>query len=99
MHIEVVQLSFQLDGCQSLKEKRKRMVRLRDRFGRMPNLAVSETGSWDVHSRSEWSIVAVAQNSRVVERLLTDVLNWADQSLDALLCDIQRSRVLPGFDI
>ena len=83
-------LSFRLGGCRSLKEKRQRLRGLRDRFGRMTNLAVSESGAQDSYRAGQWSFVAVADSGRVVEQTLAEVERHARSNLDAELVDVER---------
>ena len=90
IHIGVLGLDFHLAGCRSLKEKRRRLRKLRDRFGRVPNLAVCESGYQDQHQRAMWSVVAVAASPIVVEQSLGDVERWVQESIDATLIDIDR---------
>ncbi len=90
MHIGILSLDFHLVGCGSLKEKRRRLGGLRDKFGRIVNLAVCESDYQDAHQRARWSVVAVASDARVVERSLAEVERWAAQSVDATLVDLQR---------
>lgn len=93
MQIGVLALDFHLAGCASLKEKRSRLVRLRDKFGRVANLAVCETGYQDVHQRARWSVVAVADDARVVERSLAEVERWAAQTVDATIVEVDREMI------
>lgn len=95
MHIGVLGLDFHLAGCRSLKEKRRRLKRLRDRFGHVPNLAVCESDYQDVHRRARWSVVAVAASSVVVEQSLGDVERWVQESVDATLVDVEREIIAP----
>lgn len=90
MHIGVLELHFHLPGCASLKEKRSRLQRLRDKFGRTPNLAVCESGYQDTHQRARWDIVAVASNAKVVEQALANVETWAQERLDATIIGVER---------
>ena len=95
MHIGLLALDFHLDGCGSLKEKRRRLGRLRDKFGRIANLAVCESAFQDNHRRARWEIVAVAGNAGVVEQSLAEVERWAAESVDATIVDVGRE-VLAG---
>ena len=95
MHIGVLALDFHLDGCGSLKEKRRRLGRLRDKFSRIANLAVCESAFQDNHRRARWEIVAVAGNAGVVEQSLAEVERWAAESVDATIVDVGRE-VLAG---
>ncbi len=90
MHVGILGLDFHLPGCASLKEKRRRLQRLRDKFGRIPNLAICESGHQDVHQRARWSVVAVASSATVVERMLGDVERWVDERLDAIVVGVDR---------
>lgn len=90
MHIGLLDLDFHLAGCRSLKEKRRRLARLRGKFGRVTNLAVCESAFQDSHRRARWSVVAVAGDARVVEKSLTEVERWVSQSVDATLVDVDR---------
>ena len=93
MHLGVLSLDFHLPGCASLKEKRRRLGRLRDKFGRAANLAVCETHYQDSHQRARWSVVAVAASARIVEQSLGEVERWVADSLDATLIDVGRRMV------
>lgn len=96
MHLGVLSLDFHLTGCASLKEKRRRLARLRDKFGRAANLAVCETAHQDAHQRASWAVVAVAASAKVVEQSLAEVERWVAESLDATLVDVGRSISLLG---
>lgn len=91
MHLGVLSLDFHLPGCASLKEKRRRLARLRDKFGRSTNLAVCETAHQDAHQRARWAVVAVAASAKVVEQSLAEVERWVAETLDATLVDVGRS--------
>ncbi|MFK7916113.1 MAG: DUF503 family protein, partial [Pseudomonadales bacterium] len=45
MKTVALQVRFVLHGCRSLKDKRKRLRGLRDRFGKQTGLAVCESGA------------------------------------------------------
>ena len=83
VHIAILTLRFHLEGCASLKEKRQRLAGLRDRFGRLPGMAVCESGLQDAHQQAEWTFVAVAGTRRLAEQLLGEVEAHASQELDA----------------
>ena len=93
MHIGVLALDFHLAGCRSLKEKRRRLGRLRDKFGRIANLAVCESAFQDSHQRSRWAVVAVAGDAKVVAASLAEVERWAAESVDATIVDVGREVV------
>jgi len=67
MKILCLTLDFSLPGCHSLKDKRRRVRKLRDRFGQIANIAVSESGLHDFPDRSQWSFVLAGQDPRLLE--------------------------------
>jgi uncharacterized protein YlxP (DUF503 family) len=80
-------LDLYLSGCQSLKEKRHRIGGLKDRFGKIGNLAVTESAYHDIHHRSQWSFVAIGTNSKQLEQLLNSIEIYANTQLDAVISD------------
>ena len=73
MKVQLMTVEFRLSGCRSLKEKRARHSGLRDRLGKMPAIALSESGFQDVHDRSMWTLVLLAANSKLIARLQSTV--------------------------
>ena len=94
MKLELMTVTFRLQGCRSLKEKRQRLNGLRERFGRAPNVAVCESDYQDSLQRAEWSFVAAAGSGAVAERVLTEILTSIQLSVDAELVDVQREDLL-----
>ena len=83
MHIAILTLRFHLEGCVSLKEKRQRLSGLRDRFGRLPNVAVCESGEPDTLQRAEWSFVVVAGTRAIADKQVAEIETFVAESLDA----------------
>lgn len=90
MLIGLLRVSFVLPGCRSLKEKRQRLGGLRERFGRQVNVAVCESNFQDIHDRAEWSFVAVALTSRLVEQTLSDIEQRIVETVDANVAEFAR---------
>lgn len=90
MYIELMTIEFQIPGCRSLKEKRRTLSGLRERFGKMPNIAVCESEFHDVHDRAEWSFIAAASCRKIVESMLDQVEAYADEDLDAVILKSKR---------
>lgn len=90
MKLVLMTLTFQIPGCRSLKEKRSVLSGLRERFGRLPNLAVCESDYQDIHDRAQWSFVAMAGNGKIVDKILNQVEAYADDELDAVLIGSRR---------
>lgn len=83
MHIAVLTLGLHLEGCTSLKEKRQRVGGLRDRFGRLPGVAVCESGAQNEHQRAEWSFVVAAATRSLVDRQIAEIERFVTESVDA----------------
>lgn len=96
MHVGVLAIDFHLAGCRSLKDKRRRLRRLRDKFGRIANLAVCESRHQDSLQRAGWAVLAVARDAKVVEQTLAEVEQWVASSVDATIVDVDRSALALG---
>lgn len=88
--LKLLTIDFQLPGCCSLKEKRQRLGGLKDRFGKINNLAVTESDHHDQHRLSQWSFVAIGIDGKQLEQLLSSVENHAASQLDAVISDCRR---------
>ena len=93
MHAESLQIKFHLPGCRSLKEKRRRLGRLREKFGRITNMAVCESGQNDIHDQAQWTFVAIASSRKIVHKTVQDVCDWSNQTLDATITSVHRENI------
>lgn len=73
MQVHLITVEFIFRGCRSLKEKRSRLRGIRDRLGRLPAVAIAESGYQNAHDRSRWSIVVLAQNNSLFNRMWSDL--------------------------
>ena len=89
-----LQARFMLHGCHSLKDKRRRLRGLRDRFGKQVGLAVCESGAADSLRSAQWTFVAVAGNATVAEQMLDEVERYLKISVDAELVSLQRRELV-----
>ncbi len=85
MVVGILTLRFYLTGCQSLKEKRRRVMGIRDKFGRKTNIAICESDLHDTLQNAQWSYIATAGNRKTVEQCLTQIEEFAKQSIDAVI--------------
>ena len=90
MHICKIKLSFRLTGSRSLKEKRRRLKGLRDRFGKSPSLAVCEIGGADSHQFSEWVFLACSMERALIDKNFSQIESFVSTSLDVQVLDIDR---------
>ncbi len=90
MRVGLLRAGFYLHGCGSLKEKRQRLSRLRDKFGKQTALAVCESNHADELKRGEWTFVASASSHTIVQQALADVERYLSTSLDAEVVSVER---------
>ncbi|CAM2068284.1 DUF503 domain-containing protein [Sulfidibacter corallicola] len=90
MLLEILTVEFRLEGCRSLKDKRRRLVGLRHRFGRATNVAVCESNYHDVHDRSEWTFVVTGTDQTIVERTLSHIEDRIENNVDAIVMGFER---------
>lgn len=90
MIIGVLTLTFRLEGCHSLKEKRHRISGLRDKFGRLVNVAVSEVGFQDVHQQAWWAFVVLANDKILAEKMMTKIEADIAGFYDVQITDVQK---------
>jgi len=90
MRVGLLRAGFYLHGCGSLKEKRQRLSRLRDKFGKQTALSVCESGHADELRRGEWTFVASASNDVIVQQALSDVERYLTTALDAEVVSVER---------
>ncbi|MEH6638569.1 MAG: DUF503 domain-containing protein [Porticoccaceae bacterium] len=91
MKLLCLTLDFHLPACRSLKEKRRRLNGLKDKFGSNPNIAVSESGFHDMHDRARWSFVIVGENSRIIDAQKEQIQEYANSMIDGFVthCDAE----------
>ena len=90
MHLAVLSLKFHLPGCDSLKEKRRRLRGLQDKFGRITNIAASEADFHDQHQQAEWHFAVMSNDKTIVEQQMAGIENYAATELDAVVERAQR---------
>ena len=88
-------IDFRLGGCRSLKEKRQRLKGMRERFGKLHNVAVCESDFQDAHQRAQWSFIATAANGVVAEKSLREILSSIELSVDAELIGVVQETLVP----
>ncbi len=90
MAVAQLTVDFHLPGCRSLKDKRRRVAKLRDKFGKQTGVAVFESAHADDLSRSQWTFVAAASSATVVTQALADVERYVTTAVDGEVLDLKR---------
>ncbi len=90
MKLALLEIEFNLPGCRSLKEKRGRLRGLRDRYGKLGNVALCESGFQNVHDRSLWSFVIVGTESKIIDQTIARLQESIEEVVDALVASSRR---------
>jgi len=93
MNIELLVVEFRLPGCESLKEKRRRLVGLRERFGKLINVAVCESDYQDAHKQAQWSFVVAAADPKIVANQLSKIEEYLNTEVDAVITAVHREKL------
>lgn len=88
----IIQLivQFHLPGCCSLKEKRQRLSGLRQRFGKHPSTAVTESNYQDHLTRSEWTFTIAGNSASSVDPVYSQIENYLHEAIDGYVVNIER---------
>lgn len=86
MVVAVATWDLHLNGCASLKDKRRILKSLKDRLHRQFNVSVAETATHDRWQRAELSCCVVAVDRQQAERVL--------ESANRMVSDHDLARVI-----
>lgn len=89
MIIGFLLLDIHLPLSHSLKEKRKRLNRIKDRFKNRYNVALAELEYQDKWQRSKIGIVTINTQKKVVESLFNRIIIEAEENIDGEVLDYQ----------
>jgi uncharacterized protein len=89
--VGLVVWELHVDGCQSLKDKRRVLRGLKDRLHARFNVSVAETGHQDLWQRAELSCCVVATDRRHAESVLASAHNLVERSPGARIIDSSKS--------
>ena len=91
MVVGVMTWELYLDGCRSLKEKRRVIKSLKDRLHNRFNVSVAETAHHDVWQRAELSCCVVSRDRRHADSVLTSAAHVVELHRDARVIDCAKS--------
>ena len=90
MVIGVLSLEFFLPACRSLKDKRRILLRFKDRVRGRFNVAVAEVDFQDVWQRAGLAAVTLSTDPRLVDQTLQKIREEAETGLDG---EVVRSEI------
>jgi uncharacterized protein YlxP (DUF503 family) len=82
-------LDLHIENCQSLKEKRRVILSLKQRLRNRFNVAVCEYGDLSLWQRSQLGIVLCANEHKVVDSTLKILIGYLNRSPGISLVDFQ----------
>jgi len=80
-----------LDGCHSLKEKRRVLKSLKDRLHNRFNVSAAETAHHDLWQRAELTVCVVATDRGHAENVLREADRLVDAAAGARIMDASTS--------
>ncbi len=79
MVIAASRLTFLLHGCASLKEKRRILLRMKDRLRQQfPGVAIAEVDSQEIWNQAEMGLSAVSGDARHAQEVLDKAVRYLD---------------------
>ncbi len=89
MTVGVLRVQLAIFEAVSLKDKRRVIKSIKDRFANRYNVSIAEVGELDLHQRSELGIAMVGNDSRFVESCLHKIVDALRQERSASLIDYE----------
>ncbi len=89
MHVGVLQLELSIPESNSLKDKRRVILSLKDRIAHGHNVSIAEVGALDEHRRSIIGIAMVSNDKRYVEGGLSKLVDFVKIAPGLTLVDYQ----------
>ncbi|MEQ8767407.1 MAG: DUF503 domain-containing protein [Planctomycetota bacterium] len=89
MFVGILQLDLRIPGAFSLKDKRRVIRRVKDRASNKFNIAIAEVDYLDEHRLTRLGVTTVANDRRVVQSALDQVVNLIESQPDIELLDYQ----------
>ena len=89
MHVGILQLDLSIPAADSLKDKRRVILSLKDRIANGHNVSVAEVDRMDEHRRCIMGIAMVSNDKRYVEGGLSKIVDMVRMNSDVNLLDFQ----------
>jgi uncharacterized protein YlxP (DUF503 family) len=89
MTVGSCKIELRIPGSGSLKDKRRIVKSLKDRLQGRFNIGIAEVDRLDEWQRATLGIAAVSNDARVVDEVLSKVVNWIEANGEVLVVDYE----------
>ena len=89
MHVGILQLDLSIPAADSLKDKRRVILSLKDRIANGHNVSVAEVDRLDEHRRCIMGVAMVSNDKRYVEGGLSKIVDMVKMNSGVTLLDFQ----------
>lgn len=87
MSVGICYVELNLDGCTSLKEKRRVLKSIIAKIKNKFNVSVAEIGNKDLWQRTTLGIACISEDSKFINQQLSKIIELINISPDANLID------------
>jgi uncharacterized protein len=87
MFVGVLRLTFHVPHARSLKDKRRVVLKFRDRIRAKFDVSIAEVAAQDLHQRAVFGVAVVSGDAAVCDSVLEQVARAAETAEDAVLTD------------
>ena len=98
MFVGVLRLTFHIPHARSLKDKRRVVLKLKDRVRARFDVSIAEVGAQDLLQRAVLGVAVVSGDAAVCDSVLGRVAREAELAGDAVLTDRSTEIVTMGAD-
>jgi uncharacterized protein YlxP (DUF503 family) len=99
MFVGVLRLTFHIPHARSLKDKRRVVLKFRDRVRARFDVSIAEVAEQDKLQRAVFGVSVVSSDAGVCDSVLEQVAHAAETSADAVLTDRETEVVTFGDDL
>jgi uncharacterized protein YlxP (DUF503 family) len=99
MFVGVLRLTFHVPHARSLKDKRRIVLRFRDRIRSRFDVSIAEVEAQDKLQRAIFGVTVVSSEAAVCDSVLEQVARAAETQEDAVLTDRQTEIVSFGDEL
>jgi uncharacterized protein YlxP (DUF503 family) len=99
MFVGVLRLTFHVAHARSLKDKRRVVLRFRDRIRARFDVSIAEVEAQDTLQRAVFGVAVVSSDAAVCDSVLGQVAHAAETQEDAVLTDRQTEIVSFGGEL